>query len=204
MEKCISKSTLLRLPKYLQFLKTIEKSKETYISATMISKALSLGEVQVRKDLGAVSGKGKPKVGYCILELIDLLETYLGFNDLSDAVVIGCGKLGSAIFSYEGFEEYGINLVAGFDKDTSIHMKNGKQVFPMHKMKELIFRMKIKMVILCVPKDEAQKIADELFEVGVRAIMNFAPVHIQAPENVYIKDVNIAADFAMLAGKLNS
>lgn len=203
MEKSISKSTLKRLPIYLQFLKNLDRCNQEYISATSISKSLSLGEVQVRKDLGSVSGEGKPKIGYKVIDLIDLLETYLGFKDTSDAIVIGCGKLGSAILGYEGFDEYGINLVAGFDLIDSVIIKNGKKIFPIRKMNELILRMKIKMVILCVPKEVAQKIADDLFEVGVRAIMNFAPTHIVAPDGIHVQNVNIATTFAMLAAELN-
>ncbi len=202
MEKSISKTTLKRLPIYLQYLKSLDPGLDDHISATNIARALSLGEVQVRKDLGSVSGQGKPKIGYHMLELIDLLESFLGFKDASDAVVIGCGRLGSAILSYEGFEEYGIRLVAGFDLGDEIRMENGRKIFPMSKVNDLVKRMGIRMVILCVPDHAAQEITDGLVESGVRAIMNFAPVHLNVPADVQVQNINLATMFAMLASTM--
>ena len=90
----ITRATLGRLPLYLNYLKQIESSGTTSISATTIAKALSLGEVQVRKDLASVSGAGKPKVGYESSDLIKRLEDTLGSNSITSAVLVGAGKLG--------------------------------------------------------------------------------------------------------------
>ena len=89
MDKCsISKATLGRLPSYLEFLRNLPPDKVPYISATAIAKHLGLGEVQVRKDLAAVSGAGKPKLGYVTAELVEKLEDYLGCNQLTFAVLV--------------------------------------------------------------------------------------------------------------------
>ena len=107
MEKSsVSKATLGRLPCYLQHLRAILKNNDEYVSATTIAKKLSLGEVQVRKDLNSVSGAGRPKVGYEIKALIKSIEDVLGYNDLAQAIIVGAGKLGQALLNYEGFEEY--------------------------------------------------------------------------------------------------
>jgi redox-sensing transcriptional repressor len=111
----IQKATLGRLPQYLEYLKTKPKEQHTTISATTIAKALSLGEIQVRKDLAQVSGAGKPKIGYVMQELITDIERALGHGHDTDAVLVGAGQLGQALLRHDGFREYGVNIVAAFD-----------------------------------------------------------------------------------------
>ena len=128
----IPKATLGRLPQYLQYLKSLPDAKGATISATAIAKGLSLGEVQVRKDLAVVSGAGKPKVGYERTKLIDDLECHLGYERYTNAVLVGAGKLGRALLDYDGFEEFGIKIVAGFDcNDQAVQLgKNTKAILP--------------------------------------------------------------------------
>ena len=116
MEKSsITKATLGRLPHYLQLLRELSVDDVPYISATVIAKKLSLGEVQVRKDLSAVSGEGKPKVGYKTSDLIKCIESHLGQGNMTKAVLVGAGKLGEALMGYGGFRDYGLHIVAAFD-----------------------------------------------------------------------------------------
>ena len=111
----VSAQTLRRLPAYLNYLKKVYTEGRKNISAKAIAEALGLGEIQVRKDIASASSGGRPKVGYSVKELILELEEYLGYNDANDAVLVGAGKLGSALMSYQGFKEYGLNIVAGID-----------------------------------------------------------------------------------------
>ena len=113
----VPKATLGRLPAYLGYLKQLES--ET-VSATSISRALGFGEVQVRKDLGAVSGEGRPRVGYVTSELISSIEHCLGSGNIKKAVLVGAGKLGRALLDYSGFSEYGIEIAAAFDRDAGL------------------------------------------------------------------------------------
>ena len=110
--KEISKSVLKRLPGYLAYLKTIAGDASPYISATALAAALGMGEVQVRKDLAMVSDGGRPKIGYLRESLIDDIEQFLGYDNTTDAVLIGAGKLGQALCGYSGFEAYGLNILA--------------------------------------------------------------------------------------------
>ena len=108
-QKEISKAVLKRLPTYLSYLKSMPDNGQTHISATALASALNMGEVQVRKDLALVSNGGRPKVGYPKNVLIDDIETFLGYSNINDAVLIGAGKLGLALLGYSGFAEYGLN-----------------------------------------------------------------------------------------------
>ena len=127
--KSITKATLGRLPIYLRYLKSI-KSISQNISATQLAKDLNLGEVQVRKDLASVSGKGRPKIGYRTEELICQLESCLGQKDTCQVILVGAGKLGLALLDCEGFKDYGIEIVAAFDIDESVHYsESGKPIY---------------------------------------------------------------------------
>ena len=111
--KEIKRATIGRLPQYLRYISSLPQEITT-VSATGIAKALDLGEVQVRKDLGAVCGAGRPRVGYDRAELTTCLEDCLGGRPVA-AVIVGAGKLGRALLDYAGFSEYGTNILAAFD-----------------------------------------------------------------------------------------
>ena len=150
--KEISKAVLKRLPGYVAYLRSMPENGSPYISATALASALGMGEVQVRKDLSAVSGGGRPKVGYLRTALIDDLEQFLGYDNTTDAVLIGAGKLGQALLAYGGFEEYGLNILAGFDAKPSVNMtEEGKPIFPMEKMEAFCAANKVLMGIITVP-----------------------------------------------------
>jgi redox-sensing transcriptional repressor len=174
------------------------------ISATTIAEALGLNDVQVRKDLSSISSGGRPKIGYITENLIFDIEQFLGYDDADSAVIIGAGNLGHALLSYEGFSEYGLDIVAAFDTDEDIVGKviNDKQVLSTEKLKDLCSRLKIKIGIITVPFFAAQDVCDALVESGVLAIWNFAPVHLNVPENVLVKNENMACSLAVLSKHL--
>ena len=130
----VSKATLGRLPIYLGMLRELPPDEYSNISATTISKKLSLGEVQVRKDLAAVSGAGKPKLGYVTQELIEKLEEALGIKSLTEAVLVGAGRLGRALLEYDEFRKYGVMISAAFDCNEQVISLNGKtEILPMNR-----------------------------------------------------------------------
>jgi redox-sensing transcriptional repressor len=202
--KNIPTQTLRRLPLYLNYLKSLPQGASVNISATAIAEALGLNNVQVRKDLAFVSDGGKPKIGYVTENLILDLERFLGYDDAESAVIVGVGNLGHALLSYKGFKAYGLHIVAGFDTNqTLIGMEiDGKPIMPVERLGDLCRRMKIHIGIITVPEQEAQTVCDSLVESGVRAIWNFAPVHLKAPENVLIQNENMAASLAVLSKHL--
>lgn len=201
----VSVQALQRMPYYLQLLKEHKLSGELVISAKAISTELRLNDVQVRKDLAAVSSiKGKPNTGFEIQDLIDNMEDYLGYNNVMDAVLVGVGSLGRALVSYKGFENYGLNIVAAFDNDPGIvgEVINGCRVRPLSEMEELCKRLRIHIGIITVPAQSAQAACDSLLASGIMAIWNFAPVHLTAPENVLVQNENMAASLALLSRRL--
>lgn len=202
----ISKSVLKRLPAYLSYLKAMPEEGNTYISATALAAALDMGEVQVRKDLALVSDGGRPKIGYNREALIRDLEEFLGYNNTNDAVLVGAGKLGRALLGYVGFAEYGLNIVAAFDSDASLAGKqeNGKPILPMEQLRQICGRQQILMGIITVPAPRAQEVADLLIANGIKAIWNFAPVHLDVPEGILVQYEDMATSFAVLSKHLSS
>ena len=202
MDNKLSKATLGRIPLYLSYVKSLPTS-EVIISSTSMSKALGLGEVQVRKDLGQVAKSGKPKVGYKVTELIDSFESLIGFKEKTKAVIVGTGKLGRALMDYEGFAGFGVEIVAGFDAEVSTVKTIGKvKVYPMSDLNKVIKETDATIGIITVPKTEAQAVADKLVEAGIKAIWNFAQVKLNLPENVLLVQENLALSLAHLRTKI--
>ena len=116
MQSTLSKATLGRLPRYLQFVRCVNTEK---ISAAQIARGLGLGEVQVRKDLASICTAGLPRVGYPAAALRQDMEKALGVDRPAPAVIVGAGRLGTALMEYDGFSDYGIQIIAGFDRNTA-------------------------------------------------------------------------------------
>ena len=199
----ISKATLGRLPQYLEYLRSLPETRRT-ISATVIARALSLGDVQVRKDLAAVSGAGKPKIGYETDKLIADVESHLGYESLTNAVLVGAGKLGRALLDYDGFEEFGVKIIAGFDcNEKSLQLgKNSKQILPIRDISAYCRDHNVKLGVITVGQGSAQDVCDMLVESGIEAIWNFAPVALKVPSGVLIKQENLALSLAHLNNQI--
>ncbi len=197
----ISKLTLQRLPIYLAYLRTLPAEEGAAISAAAIASALGLGEVQVRKDLATVSDAGKPKVGYLIADLMRDLEHFLGYGTRNRAVLVGVGNLGLALLSYSGFADYGLNIVAAFDNKSALIGSNvdGRPVLHVRELPSFCRREEIHLGILTVPSGAAQSCLNALVEGGVRAVWNFAPVHLLAPDGVLVQRENMASSLALLS-----
>ena len=204
-KKELSKSVLKRLPGYLTYLKSLSESNNLYISATALANALGMGEVQVRKDLAAVSSGGRPKVGYHRESLIDDIEQFLGYDNTHNAVLVGAGKLGLALLDYVGFEAYGLEILAAFDVAPSVSVtRSGKAVMAMDKLEGFCRANKVCMGIITVPAAHAQQVCDQMIRSGIRAIWNFAPTHLEVPENILVQNENMATSLAVLSMHLQA
>ena len=198
----IPKATLGRLPQYLEYLRSLPEIRRT-ISATAIAKALSLGDVQVRKDLASVCGAGKPKIGYETDKLITDIESHLGYERLTNAVLVGAGKLGGALLDYDGFEDFGVKIVAGFDCNETVLTKGTKDILPIRDIEVYCREHDVKLGIITVGQGSAQDVCDKLVESGIKAIWNFAPVTLKVPNEVLLKQENLALSLAYLKGQIS-
>ena len=205
--KEISKATLNRLPSYLKYLYQLDKLNVATVSSTTIANGLNLNPVQVRKDIALVSSvAGKPKMGYVTKEIIADLEGFLGYNNTHDAILVGVGGLGKAFLGYGGFENYGLNIVAAFDNNEKIvNTKiNGKPVYDVSRLQGIVERFNIKLGIITVPAYAAQEVADRMVAAGIKAIWNFASVHLNIPSNVALTHQDSASSPALLSLQIQS
>jgi redox-sensing transcriptional repressor len=195
--------TIKRFPSYLRLLLQYQEAGEEWISATKLAGDLGLTPIQVRKDMAGSGVEGRPKVGFEINALLEAITHSLGWDNSTDAVLIGAGHLGVALSRYEGFASYGLRIVAVFDNDSS---KVGKAigytvVRPMVELADYIRDHDIKIAVITVPADAAQTLADELVGCGIKAIWNFAPKDLKLPAGIVVQRTDLATSFAVLSAK---
>ncbi|NCC88862.1 MAG: redox-sensing transcriptional repressor Rex [Spirochaetia bacterium] len=196
--------TIKRFPSYLRLLKGYRDEGMQTVSATVLAEELGLKPIQVRKDISCTGIEGKPKVGFTVIKLIDAIIHTLGWDNATDAILIGAGHLGSALARYEGFESYGLKIVAAFDIDPS---KCGSflgevPVFLLDQLSRYIEENHVNIGVLAVPAVQAQEVAELLVSCGILAIWNFAPKDLKLPERVVVQRTDLATSFAVLSAKV--
>lgn len=199
----ISKAAFLRFPAYLRYLKAEEAAGVGYVSSSEIAEDMHLSAVCVRKDLALVASEpGKPRLGFAVGKLIGDLERTLGYHLKTHACVVGAGRLGRAFLVYDGFEHYGIDVVAAFDiSPAQVGALRGKPIYPMERLKEIAERENVRLGILTVPGEAAQQACDAMVEAGITAILSFAPAYVRVPEGVTLRCEDLAASLASLSAE---
>ncbi len=197
----IPRPTLERLPRYLRALRRHEDAGEVFISSSRLGAEAGIEEFQVRKDLTHVEVTGRPSKGYPVGDLIAALRKLLGLTGQRDAIVVGAGRLGVALSQYPGFANYGFKIVGLFDSDPGKvgSVIGGLRVMPVDSMLEYLSHEGIAMAIITVPAEDAQGVADQLLEGGIKGIWNFAPVALDVPPDVYVRNEDLAIGLASLS-----
>lgn len=200
----VPEPTLRRLPLYYHYLKGLLDDGREAVSCTHIGNDLNLDPPQIRKDLAFTGIRGLPKIGYQIEVLLRCIEDFCGWNRMDEAFLAGTGNLGRALLSYEGFQRYGFKIIAAFDNTAEAIGQNINdiKILPIAKLVTLCQRMKVKIGIIATPEDSAQDVADLMIDGGIRAIWNFAPTAIKAPDEIIIQNENLASGLAVLSNKL--
>jgi redox-sensing transcriptional repressor len=201
----IPQASLKRLPQYHHYLMDLEAKGIRQVSCTMIGADLNCVPVQVRKDLQYTGIIGKPKTGYSVPELIQAIETFLGWNNVTEAFLVGAGNLGTALLGHERFSKFGMRIVAAFDTDPNKIGKwiHERAILPLEELDDLAKRMSIHLGIITTPAETAQAVADEMVRAGILAIWNFAPVRLKVPENIFVHNEDLYSSLASLSWKLS-
>jgi redox-sensing transcriptional repressor len=181
-----------RLPIYLRALTQLSQQGHEITSSHELGQRLGISSAQIRKDLSHFGEFGKQGTGYQISHLQAQLKQILQVDREWPMIVVGAGDLGRAIAHYAGFIERGFRVVGIFDNDPkkigtgSGHLK----VIEMAKMKSVIQENAVKIAMIAVPAEYAQKVCDELVEAGVRAILNYAPITLTIPDDVHVQYID--------------
>jgi redox-sensing transcriptional repressor len=197
----ISKAAFRRLPRYHQILSAFEGLERPYISSREMSGILRINETLVRKDMADLQIRGRQNQGYSILALKKRIEEFLGLEEVTEAMVVGAGHLGTALATYPGFAQYGLRIVGLFDNDPArIGTKVGSlEVLSVQRLGGQLVRHHIRLVILTLPGDVAQEVAEIAVDAGVRAFWNFTPRRLTVPEGVAVRNEQIVGGFMALS-----
>ncbi len=200
----ISVPTIRRLPLYLSFLKSLHYKKIKFITASEIARKLHVDSTQITKDFSGINVKGKTNVGYEIKALINVIESFLGYDMQLNAFIIGVGNLGKALINFNEFNLEGIEIIKGFDvaaKEIGNRINN-VEIFDINTIKEHFNKTPVEIGIITVPTYHTQKIADMLTKCGIKAIWNFSTMPISAPDDIIIENTCMDSSLAMIKWKL--
>jgi len=197
----IAESTVRRLSLYLRFLEEFEEQGAVTVSSEALASRGGSTSAQVRKDLSFFGSFGKRGLGYRVPELKTKLRDILGLDRRYRVVVIGAGKIGSALVQYGGFRDRGFDLVSIYDNDPAKIGRNwdGLPVRDIAQLEKDLRSERADIGAVVTPAEAAQSVADRLVSCGVSAILNFAPVQLQVPEHVTVKTVNLVLELEALS-----
>ncbi len=202
----IPEPTLRRLPGYLSFLKSLKINAVEYVSSSQIAANFKMDSTLVTKDLAYTGIKGRTKIGYNVDSLINTIIAFLDFNTHEKAFLFGVGNLGKALIKYQGLRSYGLDIVAGFDIDSSVtnQILNGIKIYPIDEFRDLSRKTDVRLGIITTPDAKAQEIADLMVAWGIKGIWNFTPQTIKVPDNIVVENTSIYSDLAVLLNRLNN
>ena len=201
-ESKIPEATVQRLSIYLRYVTQLHRDGVKVVSSYTLSKGCGFKAAQVRKDFAYFGELGVRGVGYYVKDLYVDLKKILGLVDVWEVALVGAGHLGSALISYRGFQEYGFVVSAIFDREPESlpeKLRSQYTVLPMESLKEVVLGKGIRIAIVAVPATAAEEVVEALVEAGVQAILNFAPVKLEAPQGVKIRNVDLAVDLGVLS-----
>ncbi len=199
--KTISTAVIRRLPKYHRYLKDLMDKDINRISSQELSKIIGFTASQIRQDLNNFGGFGQQGYGYNVDALYEEIAKILGLERKYNAILVGAGNLGQAIANYSGFGNAGFQVKAVFDANPRVIGLNIRdfEILDSDDMEEYINENGIEIVILCIPKNGAQKIATRLSKTGIKGIWNFAPVDLEVPQNIIVENVNLTESLFALS-----
>lgn len=196
--------TIPRALLYIRILDELLKRGKQYVSSGELARITGVRDVQIRKDISNFGPVGKPRVGYQIRALKNLLEASVQRKAVQ-VVLFGMGHLGKAIARYPEFHTEKIRIAAAFDKEKKLVGKeiNGIKIYPLDKVNAVVKRTGAVIGINAVPKEAAQEIADVMVASGLRGIINFCPTPIIVPEQVAVKNIDLTIEFMTLLCDIN-
>jgi redox-sensing transcriptional repressor len=191
-----------RLSLYVRELARLGAAGVGFVSSRLLAQQLGLTDAQVRRDLSYFGQFGTSGRGYEVQRLHDRLSAILGVSGRTwNVALAGVGNLGAALLAYRGFRERGFLFKVAVDSDPQKvgRSVSGLTVAPAAKLPELVKRHDIRIGLIAVPVESAQDVCDQFVSSGVRAVVNFAPVHLDVPASVWARAVDLATELESLA-----
>ena len=199
--KEISKAVIQRLPRYYRYLEDLMDQGIERISSGDLSRRMHLTASQIRQDLNNFGGFGQQGYGYNVFNLHEEIAKILKIDQVHSMIIVGAGHLGLALSNYTNFRKRGFDIKGVFDNNPKVigQEAGGVKVSPMSEMKDIVEKNHIRLAALCIPKDAAVKIVDDLISYGVRGFWNFAHVDLEVPEPVVVENVHLSESLMRLS-----
>ncbi len=200
-DRRIPDATVARLPAYLQALVDAAEAGVRTISSDELAQAAGLNSAKVRKDLSFLGTYGTRGVGYHVAELTTEISGVLGLTDDRPVVIVGVGNLGRALASYDGFARRGFTIAALVDVDPALIGTDiaGHRVAAPDTLPAVVSDKGVGLAVLTTPAAVAQAVTDRIVDAGVTAILNFAPVHLDVPDTVTVRTVDLSTELQILS-----
>ena len=203
--KQISKAVIKRLPRYYRYLGELLEDNVERISSNDLSKKMRVTASQIRQDLNNFGGFGQQGYGYNVKYLYTEIGKILGLDIVHPMIIVGAGNLGQALANYVEFEKRGFKLVGIFDVNPVLEGIAVRGI-EIQMISDLPFFMKennIEIAILTLPKNKARDMAEILIENGIKAIWNFAHIHLDTPDDVIVENVHLSESLMTLSYNLS-
>lgn len=177
------------------------ESGQSTISSGGLARASGVNSAIVRKDLSQMGAFGTRGVGYRVHELIDVISEVLGLTTERAVIIVGIGNLGRALAAYQGFDRRGFRIVGLLDDDEAKHgtTVGARTVEPTSDLEAVVAERGVSIAVLALPADSAQVVVDRLVAAGITGLLNFAPVHLDAPDHVSVRNVDLSTELQILS-----
>ncbi len=193
MEMLLPEKTVNRLSKYRRLLSNYQYLHDPYIFSHDLARLLNINPVQVRRDLMLIGSSGNNRRGYHVHDLIDRITEVISLQECKNIAIVGFGRLGQAICNLLIENQVFLQVVAAFDIDGDKINREfcGVNCYDISKIPEIVMSKNVKIAILTIPDDYASELNDILIENGIRGVLNFTSVRLDAPAGIFIKDFDI-------------
>ena len=205
MSGYVSDAVVRRLPAYYRHLRELETQGVTQISSQDLGDRMQLTPSQIRQDINSFGGFGRQGFGYPVKELREHIRTIMGLDQNRRMVVLGAGRVGRAIASHTGFAGEGVPVVALFDRDPE-RLAQSTAAVPVYlegELEERLPAMDVRIGVLALPAEEAQEMLDRLYDLGFRAIWNFAPADLHCPRDMVVVNVHLSDTLQILSYRIH-
>lgn len=201
----ISMAVVRRLPKYHRYLFELLKNDVQRISSKEFSQRIGFTASQIRQDLNCFGDFGQQGYGYNVKELYDSISKIIGLDKTYNMVIVGAGNIGQAVANYTKFEKMGFHLIGMFDKNPKLTgMKiRDIEIQDVEELGDFLKKNITDIGVICIPKSQAQSVANVLSEGGVKGIWNFAPTDLVVPDNIMVENVHLSDSLYTLSYMLN-
>ena len=206
MSGYIPDAVIRRMPAYYRNLRELEEEGVTQISSQELGERMGMTPSQIRQDINSFGGFGRQGYGYPVSGLKEHIRKTMGLDRKHRMVILGAGRMGQAIANYASFAREGFETAALFDSDPSKWTEDPGRipVYPVEKLEEKMPELKADIGVLAVPAASAQETLNRLYELGVRAVWNFAPVDLHYPQDMVAVNVHLSDTLHILSYRMNS